>query len=40
MEIYCYGDCSPGCAYMDEDGNCTLKCKKIDETEILFEVVD
>lgn len=31
MEIYCYGDCTPGCVYQDDNGNCTLDCKKSDE---------
>ena len=26
--IECYGDCSPGCGYMNEKGECELGCKK------------
>ena len=36
MKITCYGDCSPGCAFMDQNGKCTSDCDNIhDEDEIM-----
>lgn len=31
MTIICYGDCSPGCTAMNENGECTLDCVKANE---------
>lgn len=33
MKITCYGDCSPGCAFMDENGKCTSDCDNIHARE-------
>ncbi len=33
MKITCYGDCSPGCAFMDEKGKCTSDCDNIHDED-------